>query len=491
VKKVYPVSPVLIVFVALIVFLSACRKINDYTEVGGGLIPPVDNINTFDTTIAVQIYNDTFSLASDSETITTADEHFLGLINNDPIFGKTDARIFFELKTPYYGLYPFARKDSVVFDSLVLVLSYVETYGDSTIPQLFKVYEIAGPEFDYDSTYLVRKENFSYNTANPLNEIPYRFITPSTLNDSIRVFRDTSANQVRIRLDTNLARRLLNYDTTTGYKNDSIFKSLFKGFAVRSESGGNAVIGLNMRSTDTKLAFYYRAPKPGGSGTIDTAVSYLYFTSNSRSANYVKRDYSGTPVAAAAGLPVEAPVGYIQKTPGTFAMVKIPALPGLSNRVVHRAELIVEQVFDPSDRLFPPPDRMYLDAYDPTITTSYKFRTVPWSLDISPIGGFDFTSFGSSPKTEKDPFGNDIKVWHFNLSRYVQHVLTGTQTSYDLRLYAPLTIRGKARLTGSTVDFDIPPNTYVNGSIVTGRIRVGGGNHPTQKMRLRIIYSKL
>ena len=31
------------------IVFSACRKINEATELGGGLIPPVDNINTFDT----------------------------------------------------------------------------------------------------------------------------------------------------------------------------------------------------------------------------------------------------------------------------------------------------------------------------------------------------------------------------------------------------------------------------------------------------------
>ena len=43
---------------------------------------------------------------------------------------------------------------------------------------------------------------------------------------------------------------------------------------------------------------------------------------------------------------------------------KYPTLAGLSNRVVHRAELIVEQVYDISDTIFPPTN-LYLDAYDP------------------------------------------------------------------------------------------------------------------------------
>ncbi|MBL0232777.1 MAG: DUF4270 family protein [Chitinophagaceae bacterium] len=488
-KDTLILSLIAIVSTVAILF-SACRKINDYTEVGGGLIPPIDNINTFDTTITVQTFNDSFQFSGDSLYTLKSDEQFVGLINNDPLFGKTDARMFFELKNPYYGSYPLSRKDSVKIDSIVMVLTYVERYGDSTIPQQFKVYEITNPQMVADSYYLVRREHFLYNPANVLNEQPVQALDLRKFDDSVKVFRDTSANQIRIRLDTNFARRLVNYDTTNAYKNDTIFKTFFKGFALRSEGAGNAVVGVNIGATTTRLAIYYRAPKTAGGG-IDTAVSYLYFTPNSSSANYIKRDYSGSAFQTVAGTGVQTPVAYIQKSPGTYVTVKVPALPTLSNRVVHRAELIVEQLYDASDAKFPAPDRLYLDAPDPTLTSSYKFRTIPYSLDISTISGFDFINFGVNPIASKDVNGNDIKVWKFNLSRYIQHVVNGTEPVYDFRLYAPMTIRGTARYQGSTLETSSFPATYLNGNTTIGRVRVGGGNHPTQRMRLRIIYSKL
>lgn len=488
-KRTLLLSAIAIVATVAILF-SACRKINDYTELGGDLLPPIDNVNTFDTSLTVELYNDTFTLALDSEVTTRSDEHFLGQINSDPFFGKTDARLFLELKNPYYGTYPFARKDSIILDSVVMVLNSVEVYGDTMVPQIFKVYEITGTAFDEDSNYLIRKENFTYNTFAPLNQFPITPTIPASLNDSVRVFLDTTSHQLRIKLDTNFARRLINYDTTDGYKNDSIFRTRFKGFAIRSEGLGEALVGINLNSINTKLAFYYSAPKKAGGGR-DTVVSYFYFTPDCGEANYVKRDYGSSPVALAAGSPLPATIGYIQKTPGTFANVKIPALAGLSNRIVHRAELIVEQIYHPSDDIFPPPDRLYLDAADPTISAFYKFRTIPYSQDISTISGFDFVNFGVNPLNAKDPGGTTIKQWKFNLSRYVQHIVNGTQTSYDLRLYAPLTLKGRARIVGTTVETDVYPSTYVNGAMAIGRIRVGGGNHPTQKMRLRIVFSKL
>lgn len=479
----------LAIVVSVAAIFSACRRINEATELGAGLIPPVDNINTFDTSLSVQVFNDTFGLANDSQYLSRAEEQFLGLINNDPFFGKTDARMFFEIKPAIYGVYPFARKDSVKIDSIVLVLSYLETYGDTNTAQTIKVYEMdQSNNFKYDSAYLVRKENFTYNTATPLNASPGgQIIIPRNLDDSVKAFRDTTRNQMRIKLDTNFARRLFNYDTSNAYKTDSIFRTKFKGFAVRSETSGNAVMGFDLTdAANTKLAIYYNYPKVGGGGR-DTSVYYFFFTTLSAAANYVKRDYTGTPFAGTLGGTTEDQVSYIQGSPGTFSMIKIPDLPNLSNRLIHRAELIVEELYDISDSTFHPPDIMYLDAYDPTITNNYKFRTIPYDLAYTP-SGFDLGSFGVLPVFQKDALGNTIRVWKFNLSRYIQHVLTKTQKVYDLRLSAPFSLNEQ---------YGIPPGidgTYtllLNPAIAKGRVRVGGGNHPTQRMRLRLIYSKL
>lgn len=484
-KRYFAISFAAVIATVAILF-SACRKINDSTELGGGLIPPVDNINTFDTTISVQAFNDTFGLANDSQYLSRSAEHFVGLINNDPFFGKTDARMYFELKPALYGTYPFARKDSVIIDSIVLELGYLETYGDTNIAQQLKVYELdQSNNFTHDSAYLIRKENFTYNTAAPLS-LPGQFFYPRNLNDSVKVFRDTTKNQLRIKLDTNFARRLFNYDTSNAYKTDSIFRANFNGFALRSEGAGNAIMGFEFGSPNTKLAIYYNHPKVGGGGR-DTTVYYFFFTSLSAAAQYVKRDYTGTPLQASLGGVAEDPIVYMQSSPGTFATVKIPALATLSNRLIHRAELIVEQLYDINDSTFYAPEVLYLDASDPSITTKYKFRTIPYDLAYTP-SGFDFRNFGSLPVSAKDPSGNPIKVWKFNISRYVQHVLTRTQSLYDLRLSAPFTLNET---------FGIPPGTdvvypmFLNPFIAKGRIRVGGGNHPAQRMRLRLIYSKL
>lgn len=472
------------------IVFSACKKINEATELGGSLIPPIDNITTFDTSLTVQAFNDTFGLANDSQYLSRNEEFFLGKINSDPFFGQTDARMFFELK-PFFYKYYFANKpDSLYIDSVVLVLNYLETYGDTNSAQTINVYELdQSNSFRSDTSYLIRKSNLTYSIL-----LGSKTVVPSTLNDSVKAYRDTTANQLRIRLNNSFGTRLLGYDSsvTGAYVNDSTFSSKFKGFALQSMSTGNAVMGFDLTGANTKLAIYYRHNK-GGVSVFDTTVAYFGFTGSSAAANYVKRDYSGTPLLASLNNgTIPDPVIYLQNTPGTFANIKIPTLTGLSNRVIHRAELIVEQLYDISDSTFRRPDYLYLDASDPSITSSYKFRTIPYDISLNQSGSLNLGTFGCVPIRAIDGSGNPVNTWKFNISRYVQHILTGTQSIYDLRLFAPTSIVEEYGIPPG-VDFKVP--VLLNPSIIKGRIRLVGNTGPLdtnpRRIRLRLIYSKL
>ncbi len=470
------------------ILFSACKKINEATELGGSLIPPVDGINTFDTSLNVQTFNDTFGLATDSQYLSKNEVHYLGKINNDPFFGKTDARIFLELKPPLYPYYfGNTKSDSLYIDSVVLVLSYLETYGDTNTVQTVNVYEMdQSNNFRSDSSYLIRKDNFTYTAL-----LGTKTFAPKTLKDSVKAFRDTTTNQLRIKLPTSFGTRLLSYDSLKtslngAYANDSAFRSKFKGFALQSTNTGNAVMGFDLNGANTKLAIYYRYDK---NLKRDTTVAYFPFTPTyCASANYVKRDYTGTPLLASVGGTTPDQIAYIQNSPGTFSIVKIPDLPTISNRLIHRAELVIEQLYDPSDTMFTVPDLLYLDASDPSITKNYKYRTIPYDLFFNSGGVLNLNTFGGFPTMSVDGSGNKIRIWKFNLTRYVQHILTGTQSLYDLRLFAPFSLNEQY---GIPPGADISATVFVNPTTTKGRVRVGGGNHPNQRMRLRLVYSKL
>src|SRR5262249_44061917 len=148
-------------------------------------------------------------------------------------------------------------------------------------------------------------------------------------------------------------------------------------------------------------------------------------------ANLVQRNYTGSQLLTYQGGVAPDNLVFLQNTPGSFATIKIPALKTLNNRIIHRAELIMQEVHDPSDNIFAIPSYLFLDAFD---TAKQRYRTIPYDFTIDASGVYNTDVFGMTPKDTVDASHNPIKIWRFNITRYVQHFLTGTEPLFDLRL---------------------------------------------------------
>lgn len=476
------ISRLLLLFSAFLVLLSSCSKINEATDLGDDIIPGVDGVHTFDTTLTVETYDSIFDPLRDSVRVNRTADHILGNIVQDPFFGKTNAKIFFELKPEFYrwnfsGIY---NPDSLVaLDSVVMVLDWKATWGDTSAPQRVSVYELdPATTFKTDSFYTLRNEYFT-RLSSPLGT---KVFFPYELDDSIKAFQDTTAGQLRIRLNDAFGRRLLDYDTTNAYLSDSAFKVQLKGFAIEADpSFGNALMAFGLTNSDTKLAIYYKYRKDGKD---TTGVGYFRFTGASAQHNYIHRDFSGTPVLAAQNDPGQDDLVYLLNTPGTYAKVKVPALKTFpTDRIINRAEMIIEQVYDPSDRIFTPPEALLLDIFDSTLG---DYRYVPYDFIVD-NNNVPIASFGFFGKGTIDGAGNPINVWKFNVTRYVQNILTKKESLHDFRLFTAKTVFERLGNSGVYQYY----GTTLNSQFAFGRVRVGGGNHPTQRMRLRIVYTKI
>jgi hypothetical protein len=130
-----------------------------------------------------------------------------------------------------------------------------------------------------------------------------------------------------------------------------------------------------------------------------------------------------------------------------------------------------------------------LDVYDSTLG-DYKF--VPFDFLPDLTTGFPNASFGLYGKNTVDVAGNPIRVWKFNITRYVQNVLTKQEPLHDLRLFIvkEITERMRQGVVSNTGAYQYA-NILVNPFYAFGRVKVGGGNHLTQKMRLRLVYTKI
>lgn len=470
------------VFIASTVFLTNCTKIKG-TDIGAELLPIVDNVITFDTTFEVitttYVTPDSLLPKLGRDANGNAGQYILGHISNDPQFGKTTASIFMELLPPSFP-YSFQNTaDSLYIDSAVLCLRWTNTFGDTNAIQTINVHRV---------TELMRLDTV-YNTSKSVRYgelIGTKTFAPKELDDSIYLFRQTRANQLRIKLNNSFSRSLLAFDTSarSPYYNDTIFRDFFKGFALIPQTGGtsaNALMSFAMSDTSTHLRIYYRYDK---SGVRDTTFRDFKFNGLYPGAgvNNVQRTYNGSEASLHIG---DKPRGdslvYLQSAPGTYALLKIPGLDEFKqkkgNVIVHLAKLSMEEVNTPGKRpgLFDTPEFMYLEYLD-TIKNAYT----PLSDDAFLDGQFEPIFFGGKRKYVKDFNNNLVSSYDMNVTRYLQGIITRNNPNFKLKLFAPYAVRYENLLI-----------TFALNNLARGNVVLGGGSHATKKMKFRVIYSKL
>lgn len=451
-----------------------CTKI-DTTSIGSNLIPAVDNVNTFDTTLSV-IANNFDSAANACGVVFATDEHALGYISNDPYFGTTKATIYTELLPPYT---PFSFQGTIAdrtIDSVVLVLKYTRTFGDSTQQQRVTVHQMLD-NFKTDTS-TCSAYNYDPSILGSATYIPQR------LTDSVFGFSEASNNELRIKLSNSFGQQLLAQDSSTSLKTDSTFRLFLKGFAIVPDNTGNALSYFSLTDTTTRLAIYFKYKD--ASGNRDTAiVNFRLTTGVGYSANNIVRNHTGAEINTYTHHPAGGDsLIYIQTSPGTYAEIQIPALTGLSNRIIYRAELVMDQAYSPLDNLFTTPNILFLDVKGDT-----SYRPIPCDF-TTPSSQPDLTTLGGYRTIVKDAFGHDISRYTFNLSRYVQKIVTNKRTNSVLRLRAPGYINNSA-LYVDECGISISPFYFPLNYIAMGRVRLGGGNNTNYRMHLRIIYSKI
>jgi len=468
---------------------TSCKKINEATDLGDELIPVVDNVNTFE--VALNTITDN-RLYNDTTKVGYGDYVAAGDIT-DPEFGQTHANFYFNILPSSLGVNPFINKDTArVIDSVVLSLAYQGAYGDtSSGTQTLRVFEI-------DPNIPFRADTPLYKYADPTtefatagSELGSKTFSINSLDDTIKIIRkDTAkvANVVRIKLQNSLGERFAQYDVTNGplggYYNDTTrgvipganFRKLFKGLAIKSDNSGNVLTYFSLVNTaKTKLTIYYKIVH--GNGIIDTLSTDFYHSTSGQS-NFIKRTPGGNwSNYLNNGLSSDDKI-YLQSSPsGSYASVLIPELATLGNKVVHKAELIVTKISSPLEDKFFPPAQLFLDRTNSeTPDTSFLLYR-----DLAPLqdGSLDFNTFGGFLKSGE---------YRFNITRFVQGVLTRHEPIDTLRLYAPFRTTNFAPAFSGNASFEVLDR------IAGGRVVLAGGNYlanPGQRLKLRIIYSNL
>jgi hypothetical protein len=237
---------------------------------------------------------------------------------------------------------------------------------------------------------------------------------------------------------------------------------------VKADPTGNALSYYSLFDfANTRLTVYFTH------GT-DTASFDYHHTANGQS-NYVNRESEGNYLAYlnnGAGDKI-----YLQSSPGSYVTIRVPALDTFGNKTIHRAELVAVKIPSTSDNIFSAPDQLMLDRKNSTPPDTISMLEKDLVADAS--GNLAFSAFGGVLRPD-----NTVR---FDISRYIQSIVTRHVANDTLRMYAPL------RTTVYNASFRQYLNVNVSRYIAKGRLVLGGGSYPdsTMQLRLRIVYSDL
>lgn len=463
----------------LFAFAVGCTKI-DTTTLGENLIPAVDNIHTFDTSYQVIAVN--FDSTQCDTMFRTAPQP-VGLISNDPLFGKTTANVYVEMKPEYFPYnFPVADANSFAIDSAVMVLQYSHTFGDTNQLQKINIYQLSD-SFDLATSYTSCRV-LGYDNSVLLGQ---KSFYPWVLRDSVHAIDGKGANQLRVPLLTSFAQKFID-DSAQIFRNDNDFINYFKGFALVPDqsTGGQALNYFDF--TKSHLSFYVRYKN---SGKEDTSVINFGLSNHSGLSNSVVHAYASGEIANHLSQPANGDsLIFIQTSPGSYALLNIPALSGLSNRVINKAEIIVDQVYSPGslNEVFSAPKNLYLEIKDSSLSQN-QYIPIPCDFSASELQT-NFQYMGGRKISVTNSSGESIAEYHLNITRFLQSIVTKGKKNFALRLSAPYFIRN----TSTYLDWcgqGIAPFTFLRNDAADGRVVLNGTNNTPTHIRLHVVYSKI
>ncbi len=384
-------------FFVLLVF-GACKKPSP-TE-GGDLFPGSDGLSYLQT--------DTFKIIASTllEDSVYTDDLSLALV------GQLENETFGTTKCITYAQFRLSALDpeissAFVVDSVVLSLAYNSTAYGKPKEQSFVVKRLLSPMFK-DSIYSARQTLATYPTnliqaGSEVQTIGY--LAPTILGE------DTLSPQLRLTLDKELGYLLLQPQDPSSLQSQDAFQQYFTGLSISSNSYNDGVVRYDLIDPATGITVYYRDQNGG----VEDTLSYQFVvTTDCARYNEFRHYYGGSELndfTPGSLKPGDAHF-YIQTGAGLKARLMLPTLLDLNayqDQVVNRAELIIP--IEESNQ-YVEYDQLYLRY----LGDDGKWKALP-DENVQVIGG---------------NYNSTLKLYSFNISRYVQSVLTGELSNKPL-----------------------------------------------------------
>jgi len=321
------------------IFISvSCKK--KESPIGGSAYDASELLNAG----AIDTFTiNTYTIVDDSIITRNPLLNVLGEMN-DPVFGKVKAYFYSQIRlataNPVFG-----DLSQISIDSFVLALRFAD-YTGAQSTQTFEVYEV---DEEISSDTAVKYYEFSTLAVKPTNLVmPGKgTFKPDPIGDAAV---DTSlvAPQMRISLDTNLARSLMvaaSNGSSTFTSNDN-FTNHFKGIQIKTNNpsqsaGQGTVYSLDMRSASSKLTIYYKKLELVIGVLTPVRKSYDFvINENCQSFNHLEVERTGTKVQQCLDNPSNGLQEFYAQSFGVRGVIEIPGLSNLPKKaVIHKAVL--------------------------------------------------------------------------------------------------------------------------------------------------------
>lgn len=454
--------PVLVAIISL--YIGACKK---DAKIGANLLPATDLSNA--------IFTDTFTVnaKTENDTFLRTDKlakNYLGIIN-DPKFGFQKANIAVELDRPNL-IYGDSLRNFTV-DSAYLLLRYYTIYGDTNVAQDIQVSEI-NTNINPDLLYYSNNTTFSGSTIlgqrNSYKYVPTRKETVS------RTDTTGISNALKIPISNTFAQAIL--DLPDSIQRDTIeFRNRVKGLFIENASlNGNAMAEFDFNSIYSGLYIYFKDKHNNNKDIRLQTYIYGYIngvvSQKKRSVNLYQNTLSPQVQSTIASSAISDSIIYFLGQSGTRVKISLPTIANLGKQTINLATIELTQMEDNSIGSYSKPQSLFLLKRN----SSGDLAILPTNEGVAI---FDTTA--------TDDFGRKITRYRFNITRYMQTLVSGSGTNSDLYItnyppagtevaYNNLSITPKALASATDDYFGYAPE----------RVILAGSNNSNQKYKLKL-----
>lgn len=397
----------------LSVLLAGCTGRDE--GFGKDLLPKGDLLYSFIDTDTVSI--SAFTVREDRVLVSNPSSLIFGSFN-DPLLGRTDAG--FAAQFRLLADLEFV-KDSDIVDSVILVMTYKEIYGDTLNPQTVNVYELKEP-LNYYANYFSPHRNYDLkgmsDTSSVLGTTTFvpKFRVNYTVQDSVEFVSDTTKQVIRIKLGNELGNDLVQADPGI-YKSNDNFLNFFKGLYIEPEPVDHKGTLMKLFPTESRVFIY--------SHNIDDSesrVRWIAVTKNSAIVPRFTHNFDNS--AYSVDMPEDTvPSGldsliFIKPNAGTRIKVMVPSLDkwaeeDSSGCLINKALITFHVDTLVSDlRRFTNPQSLYLKRIGDVNDDGIKIEDIleDAKLGISYYGGV---------------YDAENATYSFNIAQHLQGIIKG------------------------------------------------------------------